>query len=401
MELAFRAATEDDLDRLLELGLAAYPDARVVEERRRSFVANAFGALSDLVVAVDRGTIVGKAWNFPLEGFFGGKRLQIGGIASVAVALEHRQRGIGSALLQHLHVVSDVRGDAVTMLFAYRHRFYERLGYATTSSRKRLAIDARSIPAAWCALAKDRVRSARGEDREAIKRAHLRAAARGSGWIVRPEALWQRLFARERRFVSVIEREGDGLAGYVAFMIGQTEAHAEQVLEVDELVADDPETRCALLGALGAMRDQVAEILIEVEADDPLEQVLLDPDGRRFGTAAVEHSLGEIVGGPMIRIEDFTRAIEARGYSGAGAFDVVIGDELAMSVVVEDGRAEVGPARGGPSVKTTRSGLAAILYGALPASRAVALGLADADPRTAARIDSIAAIPPVFVVDTF
>jgi predicted acetyltransferase len=401
MELAFRAATEDDLDRLLELGLAAYPDARIAEERRRSFVANAFGVLGDLVVAEDRGTIVAKAWNFPLEAFFGGKRLQIGGIASVAVAPEHRRRGIATALLQQLHVISDVRGDALTMLFAFRHRFYDRLGYTTTSSRKRLAIDARSIPASWCALAKDRVRSARGDDREAIKRAHLRAAARGSGWIVRPEALWQRLFARERRFISVIEREGEGLAGYVAFMIGQSEAHAEQVLEVDELVADDAETRCALLGALGSMRDQVAEIILETESDDPLEQALLDPDGRRFGTADVEHSLGEIVGGPMLRIEDFTRAIEARGYSGAGAFDVVIGDELAMSVVVEDGRAEVGPARGGPAIKTTRSGLAAILYGALPATRAVALGLADADPRTAARIDAIAAIPPVFVLDTF
>lgn len=406
MELSFRSATEEDLDRLLEVGLAAYPDVRSAEERRRGLTANPFGALSDLVVAEHDGTIVAQAFNYPLESFFGGKRLSVGGIASVAVAPEARGRGVGRALLRHLHDLSDRRGDAVTMLFAFRHHFYESLGYAPTSSRKRLAIDSRAIPESWCDLARGRVRAATGNDRREIERAHLRAAARASGWIVRPEALWQRLFARERRFILVAENDG-ALAGYVAFMIAQSEAHAEQVLEVDELCADDPTTRRALLGGLGLMRDQVAEIVIEVAADDPLDQVLLDPDGRRFGTAAVEHSLGEIVGGPMIRIEDVTRAIEARGYEGSGTFDVVLGqsenpaDDIAVSVRIEEGRAEVGPALGGSKLRTTRAGLAAIFYGGLRASHAVALGLADADPRTAARIDAMAALPPVFALDAF
>jgi len=405
MELEFRAATEEDCDRLLEIGLAAYPDARGVEERRRGLLANPFGEISDLLVALEGDVIVGRAFNLPLEGFFGGRQLGIGGIASVAVAPEYRGRGVASALLHQLHTQSDVRGDAITMLYAFRHRFYERLGYALTSSRKRLAIDTRSIPTAWCALAKGRVRAARGADRDAIKEAHLRAAQRENGAIVRPEALWDRLFARERRFALVIDR-GPDLAGYVAFMMVQSEAHAEQVIEVDELVADDAETRRTLLGALGALRDQAAEIVIEIALDDPLEHALLDPDGRRFGSAAVEHGLGEIVGGPMVRIEDFTRAIEARGYTGSGGFDIVIGgeqpaDETAISVAIDAGRAAVGPARGGAALRTTRSGLAAILYGALPATRAVALGLADADAKTAARIESLTALPPLLALDAF
>src|SRR5688572_4202238 len=115
MELAFRSATEDDIERLLELGLAAYPDSRIATERKRGLTANPFAALSDLVVVEQRGSIVAQAFNYALETFFGGKRLRVGGIASVAVAPEARGRGVGSALLRHLHDLSDRRGDAITM----------------------------------------------------------------------------------------------------------------------------------------------------------------------------------------------------------------------------------------------------------------------------------------------
>jgi predicted acetyltransferase len=405
MDLSFRPAKEEDLDRLVDIHLAAYPDARNVDERKRNFTTNPFGSLSDLVVAEHGRTVVAHGFLFPLEAFFGGASVRVSGIASVAVAPEARCRGVGTALMKHLHVASDVRGDAVTMLYAFRHRFYAALGYAVVASRKRLCFDARSIPDAWRSRAMGHVRAARGDDRDGIRRAHLQAAARASGWIARPESLWQRLFARERRFVLVCESGAD-IGGYVAFTLSQKEPHAETTLEIAELVAGDDATRRSLFGALAAMRDQVSEIVVELDARDPLEHVLVDPDGRRFGNAGVEHSLGEIVGGPMIRIEDVPRAIEARGYAAPGTFDVVIRpsaddptDEIAVSVRVEEGRAEVGPAQGGAAIRTTRAGLAAIFYGGLTVADAVKLGLADAEERTAARIDAIAAIAPPSPID--
>jgi predicted acetyltransferase len=188
----------------------------------------------------------------------------------------------------------------------------------------------------------------------------------------------------------------------------QEQPHAETVLEVEELVADNAETRRALLGALSSMRDQAAEIVLEIADSDPLERALLDPDGRRFGTESVEHGLGEVVGGPMVRIEDIPRALEARGYEGSGSFDVVVrgakvgeADVIAVGVRVRDGRAEVGPARGGGALVTTRSGLAAIFYGGLAVTHAVGLGLAEADPRMAARVDAIARMAPLTPLDAF
>ena len=414
-DLRFRAATPSDLDRILEIHVAAFPDERGAEERRRNFTASRFGALDDLILALRGDEIVGQAFLFPLQAWFGGRAVQMGAVASLAVAPEARGQGVATALLGGLHVASDMRGDALTMLYAYRQRFYTRVGYGPTASRRRLAIDPSSVPASWLALARARVRRARGEDKEAIASAYARTAARSSAWLTRGATAWERHLARERRHFLVADRparEGGGMAGYVAFEVVQDETHAATRINVDEIVADDDATRLALVGALAAMRDQVVEIVLEVDSADPLELGLIDADARRFGTTLVEHDLGTIVGGPMVRVEDVPRALEARGYRADGTFDVVVhagpgdrsgaGDDLAVSVRVADGHAEVSAARGAAgAIRTTRATLASLLFGGLRASDAVRLGLADADPRTLARADAILGIPPPLPVDPF
>lgn len=415
MALHIRAARKDDLDRLLAIHFAAYPDGRSVEERRRNFGANALGTMDDLVVVEREGSVVGHAFLFPLEAWFGGRAVRLGGIASVAIAPEARSQGVGTALMGALHRASDVRGDALTMLYAFRQRFYARLGYGASLSRRRLELDPASIPRAWSTLAKARVRGVGRNEGEAVRASYEEVARDRTGWLTRPPALWDRHFARERRHFLVVDGPEKGtLAGFVAFEIAQAEPHAETRLFVDELVARDDETRLALLGALGAMRGQVDAIEIELAADDPLEIALLDPDGRRNGEEAVEHALGAVVGGPMVRIEDIPRSIEARGYPGgahAESFDVVVqssdptkgaADEIAISVQVEGHRARVASARAAASaVRTTRAGLAAVLYGGVPLGAAVRLGLADADPRTVARVEPVLALPPPAPIDSF
>ncbi len=410
-ELKFRRADADDLDRIVDIHYFAYPEGGYNETvRRRHFTHNPLGGLRDVVVATHRKAIVGQAFLFPLRASFGQRPVRVGGIASVAVAPEARGRGVATALMGRLHALSDARGDALTMLYAFRQGFYSRLGYAPSASRKRLAIDARSIPSAWVELAKTRVRAARGSDRSALRGVHARLATRSSGLITRSRSFWEVFLAKPTRSILVSLGESSAsISGYVAFELAREEDHSETTLDVSELVADDDVSRRALMGALGAMRDQVAEIVIELPEADPLERALIDPDRRRFGTAAVEHSLGEVVGGPMLRVEDVPRALEARGYAANGSFDVIVSptdasddsDVIAVGVRVANGRAEVGPARGGGALRTTRAGLAAIFYGGLSVTDAVALGLSEIDPRVAARVDAIARVAPIVPIDVF
>lgn len=411
--MEFRRANEGDLERLVEIHLAAYPDEENGAARQANFTRPAFGSFSHLVVAARGKEVVGHAFLFPFRAWFGGLPVRLGGIASVGIAPEARGQGVATELMRHLHRVSDRRGDALTMLYAFRQGFYARLGYTPTSSRKRLAIDTRAIPASWRTLARGRVRAARGPDLAAMRLLHLRMAERSSGWIARPKAFWDRLLARERRITMVCEpsgtrrRKAAALAGYVTFTLVQEEPHAATVIEVAELVSEDSETRRILLGALSAMRDQCAEIVLELAEGDPLERALLDSDGRRFGTETVEHSLGEIVGGPMLRIGDVPRALEARGYVEDGAFELVVRDvdapPASVSVRVRHGRARVltGRARSRAVLSATPAGLAAMLYGGLTVADAVALGLAEANPETVARTDRLLRLPPMTPVDAF
>lgn len=403
MTLSFRRATDTDVDRLLEVHFASFPDPRGSEERKRNFVLNPWGDLGDLVVAEREGVILAHAFLFSLEAWFGGKAVKIGAIASVGVAPEARGQGVFSALMAQLHRAADASHDAITLLYAFRQGLYAKEGYAATTPRRTRAFAPRSVPAEW--HVKGATRRPHGRDREAIIAAYARAAARESAWLVRPQRLWDRLFTRERREVVVVDG-ANGIAGYVAFVLHQAEPHARTTLVIDEIVAEDDVTLRTLYGFLRTMGTQVHEICQEVRIDDPLDAALVDADVFRHGTEDVEHELGVVVGGAMVRIEDPAKAIEARGYGTTDvSFDVVLTDDApgpsAFAVDIRGGVAEVSAARGGPSVRATRRGLAALLYGGYRLGELASAGLVGATPAMIAKIEPILAIPPLWPLDPF
>ena len=402
--LAFRNAHEDDLDRLVDIHSSAFPDPRGAEPRRRNFVANPLGPLDALRVATAGDVIVAHAFLFAFDVWFGGRAVRVGAIASVGVAPEARGRGIGAALLADLHDQALARGAAITLLYPFRQGFYARHGYAAVTPSRRIVTHPGALPAAWARGGALTLRAASGLDRDAIIEAYERAAARSTGWLSRPSALWTRHLANERRvWIAAIDpAQGDKLVGYVAWSLVQSEAHAVTYLVVHELVADDDPVRRALLGAVAAQRDQVHAVEIEVAADDPLDRALIDADRALYGTAKVEHVLGVLAGGPMVRLADLPRAIEARGYRHDGDLDVTVHGEAALHVSFRGGRATVGEGRGGAGIAVDRSTFAAILYGALAPRDAARLGLLRAtDDATLAHADACLVLGPYLAIDSF
>src|SRR6476646_8672902 len=144
--MTFRAALEPDLDRLIDIHMAAFPDARGVQERMRNFVENPLGTLDDLHLVELSGVVVGHAFLFPLGFSFGGARGSAGGVASVGVAPEARGLGVARKLVEHLHDLAHARGDAITLLYAFRQGFYDRVGYAPVTPTKLLSIAPQAIP---------------------------------------------------------------------------------------------------------------------------------------------------------------------------------------------------------------------------------------------------------------
>jgi predicted acetyltransferase len=377
-----RTARAQDLDRLLDVHTSAFPNPGGLELRRRNFEQNPLGDFSDLRVVEDEGRVVGHAFLFPLEAWFGGRGVRAGGVASVGVAPEARGRGVATFLLDALHTESSGRGDALTILFPFREAFYARMGYAKVTPSRRIAFTPRAVPPSWRGTGVA-VRAAEGRDRPAIEAAYVRAAARTTGWITRPARLWDRLLLNERRRWFVATR-GSSLVGFMSFTVAQPEAHALTTLTVHDLVADDDEARRALVALLGAQRDQVAEVILDLDASDPLDRALVDPDSGRYGTADLEHALGQIVLGPMVRVADAARALDARG----------------VSLAVEVDGERVG--KGEPGLAMDRGGLAAIAFGALAPSDAARLGLVRArDAEALARADAAFTLSPYFAIDPF
>jgi predicted acetyltransferase len=396
MQVSFRPATEDDLERLVDIHTAAFPDPRGQDARVRNFARNAFGALSDLWILVEGGITLAHAFLFPLEAWFGGRRVAVGGVATVGVAPEARGRGLGTRLLEHLHAIALARGDALTALYPFRQAFYARLGYAPASGYRRLRLHPASIP--W--RCETRARPARASDLTVLAACWDAAAARRTGSLARTERVWEARLAEARRTWLVVEG-AEGVEGYVAWTIDQDEPHTETRLVVNELAALSVAAERSLWGLVGAQRDQVAVVHADVATDDPVDCALVDADRARFGDASIEHAIGDVAAGPMLRLTDVRRALEARGWAADGTAVLAIDGET-LELAVRGGRAAVVPSRAHPDVRVDARTLAAITFGGLRPVHAARLGWLEAhDERALARIDALLAVPPFFSPDPF
>jgi predicted acetyltransferase len=257
------------------------------------------------------------------------------------------------------------------MLHPFRHGFYARRGYADVKPNVRLACDPRAIPKAWVEAARA-AKLGTSHDTKAIIAIYDAVAKRSAGWLRRPKTLWARRFASERRHYVVFARSKSN-RGYIAFETTQREPHAETRLLVHELVARDDEARRVLWGFLGMQAGQVAEIDVELAQDDPTPLALTDIDGARFGIEDVEHTMGELVAGPMIKLLDRKRALSARSVASKSLDGVTIDDRT----------------------------LASVAFGGFSLAGAVALDLARGSERAIKRAAAALRIPPFFTIDRF
>lgn len=396
MTLSFRSACAEDLDRLIAIHAAAYPDERSHDARVRNFIANPLGTLEDLWVAEERGILVGHAFLYRLCAWFGGAPVSVGGIASLGVAPESRRSGIATRLVAHLHGAARDRGDALTVLYPFRQGFYGRLGYAATSPYRRLQFAPSAIP--WRPELKPR--AAAGPDRVAMVAAWEAAGRARTGTLVRTGRVWDARLADERSTWLVVEGER-GVEGYVAWTVEQMQPRGEPVLVVHEMAAHTDRAARSLWAAIGAQRDQVVEVRADVPEDDPIDRAFADGDRSNARGGPFRHAIGELALGPVLRIVDVERALSARGWRGSGKAIFETG-EGTVELRVSEGVASVSPTRAEPDLRLDRTALGAVAFGGLRPSHAARLGwLTARDEPTLALVDALLGLPPYFSSERF
>ena len=376
-----RPARQEDLEQLAEIHACAYPEPGGHEHHMRCFTHNAFGGLDRVRVAEKNGEVAGCAALYPLELWLGGRRVPIGGIGSLAVAPEARREGVSRVLLDELHKEIESERGVLALLYPFEQRFYSRRGYAAVSplTTLKIASDAIDAPSSFGAGAEAfsmiRLEGQRVEEARVLYDA---IAARTCGRVVRSQARWMKLFAREdRHWMGAVSKEGR-LEGYVSFSYEGGPMGRDQTLVVAELISAGGAAIGALLRALGKQRDQVADIEITVPWHDPLVFAFEDAAGARRGSNGESHTLGTVFAGPMVRIIDVRHALSCRGYAADGDLTFVCTDgdhRESVRLSVRGGTAHVPEGGSGHEVEVSRRTLGSIVAGGMRPSEAADLGL--------------------------
>lgn len=98
-----------------------------------------------VVVAVDRGRIVGGGGVYPLQLTLpGGAQVAAAGVTWVSVDATHRRRGVLRAVMDHVHAQSDDLGEPAQILTASEGGIYERFGYGVAAHFPAITIDRRT-----------------------------------------------------------------------------------------------------------------------------------------------------------------------------------------------------------------------------------------------------------------
>ena len=320
--LRYRAARRTDVETLVDLSLRAYRVSSA-ESRRDFFSDHPRFSLRDVRVGELDGEVVSSLVLYPLHTFVRGVKLSVTGIGSVAVSPEHRRRGVAEALVRASLREMRQRGDALSLLYAFRSDFYRRYGWGLVETTHMLSVPPTLLPASNEAR---RVRRLRLPDRPLVQALYERwATERGHFALARRPEWWERrLWGYEGEWL-VYERGRGQIEGYLHVQVDSGEGPWKLVLTVNEFVAMTPDAHRGLTGHLHALRDQAVEVVMNVPVDAPWPAQLGDAANLRGELKlGVVRSTGHLGQGAMLRLLDVKNALEALPVSPQARGELVI-----------------------------------------------------------------------------
>jgi len=260
-------------------------------------------------------------------------------------------------------------------------------------------VRARISPRALPTSGNSSARAARRGDRKTIERLYSEALSFNTGWIARSRAYWDYLFSNERFHFSLVQ-EGGVARGYAVWSLSQTEPHARTTLHVRECIGETSRTQRELFSIFARMGDQVDAVEIDLPIDSPWIHSFGDGAHPIAGTETLEHPIGDLAGGAMVRILDIGKALSLRGYSAPGALAIHIedrGETWSLS-----SRREAKKTHQRPDLRITESALTSVLFGAQPLAHSIWLGHAKCSSiKARAHAESMLQIPGYHSIDPF
>src|SRR5688500_822871 len=133
-------ARAEDVEELALLWSQAFPSRSAPERARELREGLTYGWLGDCWVVRDRGDkadVVGALRTYRLSLHARGRCWPTLGLAAVAVAPDHRRRGLARRMCVHALRLGRERGCVLAALFPFRTSFYAHMGFALVGALHR------------------------------------------------------------------------------------------------------------------------------------------------------------------------------------------------------------------------------------------------------------------------
>ncbi len=219
----------------------------------------------------DDGRLLAKIVGFDFGSWFGGAAVPTCGIAAVAVAPEHRGRGLLKPLFAAVLADAVDRGQPLSTLFPTANGIYRSLGYELVSS-----FDTVAVPTAQLATAPPvatTTRRATAADLPAIQEVYTAWASAQNGPLTRtgPRFHLDDLLGDVTAVTLAVA--GDRITGFLTWQRGDS-YEPDAVLTVEDLVAVDADALRALWQVLASFASVTGTVRLTTSGDDPARHVL-------------------------------------------------------------------------------------------------------------------------------
>jgi predicted acetyltransferase len=340
--------------------------------------------------------IVGGLGILRMGHWFGGQPVPCAGISAVAVAPEHRSRGIAGEMMRTALEEVHREGIPLSSLYPATYPVYRAAGYETAGNRFVYRVPLTDLgPGAR----EPEVREATARDHEAIHALYDQRARGLSAAVARTPYFWVRIFEPfdERARAYLVEGD-DGPEGYAVLSYRPTAGPlAPSDVPVRDVVARTPAAARRILRLLADHRSVARSALLATGPADPL-----------LSHAREVHAEVTDVHRWMLRIVDVRGALERRGWSPLvrGELHLDVRDELLRDnarrwvLEVSGGRAQVREGGSG-SLSLDVRGLSALYAGFMPAEELRSAGLCAGSDADLARASALFAGPSPWLADFF
>ncbi len=318
MEFEIRFLTQDDLEQAFRLDQQAF---NTPEERRDLWLERAVPERKHGAFA--NGRLVATTHVHPFGQFFGGHSVPMGGVGDVAVAPEHRGKGLARRIMTEALQAIRARGEVISTLFPATTTLYRSLGYELAGAAVWQQVSPRALRDLRGENSLEIRRVEKGDDPTGIRRCYERVAPGINGWLDRDDQRWQSLWEwwHAGHYVYACEKPDGEVEAYLAYRHEPTPpgAFGDYGVRVEQIVAATPQGLRSVWWTLASSASMVDAVTFVASPEDTL--LLIMPEQRVTVRGQVRW---------MLRIIDAQAAVAARGYPPSLAIEVPLTVEDAI-----------------------------------------------------------------------